>query len=215
MTVERCVLVDSDARRRDLVCQRLRETSVEVEQFSWAREIDPERLEDAILLVFDQGQSVLSTVKLLVENLAGNSIIAYSAEPEIDRVVRTVKAGVESYLVWPFTTEQFLQAVNQIEIHTPMTVGNERIEAEAKQLIKQLTPREREILSGVIHGLSNQQIGEALGISARTVEIHRANMIKKLGAKNSAAAVKIALDAGFNDAAPSPNSNGDWIGEAA
>jgi FixJ family two-component response regulator len=96
-----------------------------------------------------------------------------------------------------------------------MTVGNERIEAEAKQLIKQLTPREREILSGVIHGLSNQQIGEALGISARTVEIHRANMIKKLGAKNSAAAVKIALDAGFNDAAPSPNSNGDWIGEAA
>lgn len=215
MTIQRCVLVDPDPRRRAMVCERLREVSISVEQFNWVREIDPENLEDATLLVFDQGQTVASIVKLLAENLASNSIIAYSAEPEIDRVVQTVKAGADSYLVWPFTAKHLRPVFRRIECQANWTTGNQRIEAQAKQLIKQLTRREREVLSGVIHGMSNQQISAALGISARTVEIHRANMISKIGARNSAAAVKIALEAGFNDAAPSRNASGDWFGEAA
>lgn len=215
MTVQRCVLVDPDTRRRAIVREHLREISMDVVECNWVREIDPESLEDEIFLAFDQGQTVASITKLLAQNLATNSIIAYSAEPEIDRVVQSVKAGADSYLVWPFTAHQLLPLFRKIERQASSSVGNQRSEAQAKQVIKRLTPREREVLSGVIHGMSNQQIGAVLGISVRTVEIHRANMIRKIGARNSAAAVKFALDAGFNDATLSQSSTGDWFGEAA
>ena len=60
-----------------------------------------------------------------------------------------------------------------------------------------LTSREAEVLHGIAWGRTNREIGKALGISDRTVEIHRRNLIQKLAGRNSAEAVRIALQAGF------------------
>ncbi|QIG52956.1 hypothetical protein G6N82_01165 [Altererythrobacter sp. BO-6] len=215
MMVQRCLVVDPEPNRRALVCKQLWEVAVDVEQFKWIKEVEPESLENATLFVSDQGEAVASIVQLVVENLVSIPIIAYSEDPEIDRVVQTIKVGADSYLAWPFAIEQILTVFKKIECQVARSLGNKRLEAMAKQLIKQLTKREREILSGVIHGWSNQQIGAALGISARTVEIHRANVIKKLGARNSASAVKIALDAGFNDTPRLQSSSEDCSAGAA
>jgi DNA-binding CsgD family transcriptional regulator len=58
---------------------------------------------------------------------------------------------------------------------------------------KPLTPREREVLERLVAGASNKEVGRALGISPRTVEVHRARIMGKLGARNAADLVRIAL----------------------
>lgn len=63
--------------------------------------------------------------------------------------------------------------------------------------VQLLSPREGEVLSGIAYGLTNREIGQWLGISSRTVEIHRMHAIQKLAARNSADAVRIAIGAGF------------------
>ena len=61
--------------------------------------------------------------------------------------------------------------------------------------MQKLTRREREVLEGVADGLSNRMIGERLRISPRTVEIHRANMLNKMGASHTSEAIRIAIEA--------------------
>ena len=65
----------------------------------------------------------------------------------------------------------------------------------ARARVERLTRREREVLGGVASGLSNRLIGEKLSISPRTVEIHRANMLNKLGANHTSDAIRIAIEA--------------------
>ena len=68
-------------------------------------------------------------------------------------------------------------------------------EAMARSRVQRLTRREREVLTGVADGLSNRLIGERLEISPRTVEIHRANMLNKMGASHTSEAIRIAIEA--------------------
>ncbi len=68
-------------------------------------------------------------------------------------------------------------------------------EAHARSRGQKLTRREREVLEGVADALSNRMIGERLQISPRTVEIHRANMLNKMGASHTSEAICIAIEA--------------------
>jgi DNA-binding CsgD family transcriptional regulator len=64
--------------------------------------------------------------------------------------------------------------------------------AELKR-VQRLTPREREVLAELIAGASNKEAGRRLGVSPRTIEVHRAHIMEKLGARNAADLVRIAL----------------------
>ena len=68
---------------------------------------------------------------------------------------------------------------------------------EAKGRVERLTPRERDVLVGLVDGLTNKMIAEALDISPRTVEIHRANLMEKLEATSLSAVLRIAFAAGI------------------
>ena len=69
--------------------------------------------------------------------------------------------------------------------------------AEAEKRLAHLSPRERDILDGLVDGLTNKGIANSLDISPRTVEIHRANMMDKLGVDSLSAALRIAFAAGL------------------
>lgn len=71
----------------------------------------------------------------------------------------------------------------------------------ARARVARLSPREREVLRGLVEGRQNKEIALALGLSHRTVEIHRANLLRRLGARTLAEAVRVALDAGMRPAA--------------
>ena len=77
------------------------------------------------------------------------------------------------------------------------TAGAAQRKAEAHRRAERLTQRERDVLLGLIHGNSNKETAMALGISPRTVEIHRGNMMARLNARSTGDAVRMGLEAGL------------------
>ena len=72
-----------------------------------------------------------------------------------------------------------------------------RFDAEVTKRVELLTPREREVMTGILAGLTNVQVGKALDISGRTVEVHRASIMDKIGVANTAQLVRVLTLAGF------------------
>ena len=123
------------------------------------------------------------------------SVVAFSENPVPTRIVRAILDGSIDYFEWPCPAEQLVHILDTAET-TGKTLGNLRLrEARAKSRMQRLTTREREVLNGVKDGLSNRRIGEQLAISPRTVEIHRANMLTKMGAQHTSEAIRIAIEA--------------------
>ena len=110
-------------------------------------------------------------------------------------MVRAVLAGALDYIDWPVGAAEVRTAIMLAE-QSGAAIGNARLrEAMARSRMQKLTRREREVLSWVADGLSNRLIGARLEISPRTVEIHRANMLTKMGASHTSEAIRIAVEA--------------------
>ena len=108
-------------------------------------------------------------------------------------------AGATGFLRWPFDDREFIDTLNRMSNEGELRVRRERMLFEAKTQVESLSRRERQVLTALIGGLSNKQIGEALEISPRTVEIHRSHMMTKLKARSVADAVRMALYAGLDE----------------
>jgi FixJ family two-component response regulator len=122
-------------------------------------------------------------------------VIGFAQEPDTRQVVSAVLEGAIDYIAWPFTREDITRVVNDAEAKAEVFGSTKLREALARSRVDRLTKREREVLAGVAGGLSNRMIGEKLSISPRTVEIHRANMLTKMGANHTSEAIRIAIEA--------------------
>ena len=103
-----------------------------------------------------------------------------------------MKAGAVDFLEKPFNDQQLLDAIHQA-ITSDEPVRRERAErAEVQRRLETLTPREREVLALVVTGLLNKQIGAELRVSEKTVKIHRARVMEKMGANSLPHLVRMA-----------------------
>ena len=110
-------------------------------------------------------------------------------------IFRAALTKALNFLQWPCDPARILTAIELAE-GAAASIGSLRLrEARARSRLQKLTRREREVLEGVADGLSNRMIGERLRISPRTVEIHRANMLNKMGANHTSEAIRIAIEA--------------------
>ena len=150
---------------------------------------------DGLLLVHDSD----GAIGLLLEHMGRTGdwlpIIAFAEEPPTRTIVAAVLQGAVDYLVWPFTEADLGESVAIAIARAHSVAGSKLKEAVARSRVERLTRREREVLAGVAGGLSNRLIGEKLKISPRTVEIHRANMLSKMGAHHTSEAIRIAIEA--------------------
>ncbi|WP_434733578.1 response regulator FixJ [Rhizobium sp. YTUHZ044] len=119
-------------------------------------------------------------------------VIVITGQGDIAAAVRAMKAGASDFLEKPVREEALIAAINA-------AVGQKRpggavadSESVAARL-RQLTQREHQVLAGVLDGLQNKMIAYQLGISARTVEVHRANVMAKMGARNLAELMRMAI----------------------
>jgi len=126
--------------------------------------------------------------------------IAYGENPPTERVVQVMLTGVSGYLSWPFNSNELLNTLDQMLEANAGRQLRERAMARARGQVEELTPRERQVLTALVAGMSNKEIAKALSISPRTIEIHRAHMMTRLEANSIAEAVKIALYAGLDEA---------------
>ncbi|WP_374281557.1 response regulator transcription factor [Novosphingobium sp.] len=187
-------LVDADFRRRAAISHSLAGTNIHAEPFEDLDELARRWPRDGLILVHDEGLMVRRTIDLMTEVGEWLPVVAYSERPDTHRVVQAILTGAIDYLDWPFAEPEVRQAVAVAE-ESRGTQGSARLrEAMARSRIQKLTKREREVLAGVADGLSNRLIGERLAISPRTVEIHRANMLNKMGANHTSEAIRIAIE---------------------
>ena len=121
-------------------------------------------------------------------------VIATSYDPRPTCVVEAIKAGALDYLGLPLQEERLDNAIDRISGEADAYAQARRKMVEAQNRIAALSPREREVLDWLAEGCSNKMIARALSISPRTVEIHRANMMTKLGADHPSQAVRLRLE---------------------
>ena len=122
-------------------------------------------------------------------DLANTLFIYVTALTERDQVRQGMLAGADDYLPKPFSAQELLAAVTTrlkrwALLREPG--GQNRITAKQRDILQKTTPREREVLLMVARGVTTKDIGAQLFISPRTVEVHRAQLMKKLGATNAA-----------------------------
>lgn len=127
--------------------------------------------------------------------LANTLFIYVTALSEREQVRQGMLAGADDYLPKPFTAQELLAAVTtRLKRWAALleTGGQNRITPTQRDILQKITPREREVLLLVARGVTTKDIGAQLFISPRTVEVHRAQLMKKLGATNAAALARWA-----------------------
>lgn len=118
--------------------------------------------------------------------------IVITGQGDIAAAVQAMKAGASDFLEKPLREEALIAAIN-------LAMGQRRpgsAIADSESVaarVRQLTDREHQVLTGVLDGLQNKMIAYHLGISSRTVEVHRANVMAKMGARNLAELMRMAI----------------------
>ena len=115
-------------------------------------------------------------------------VVMITAYAEVDAAVTSFRNGAVHFLRKPFTRTDFLAALAEAEL-----VGRRRRDESSRRQqtapLQSLTARENEVLNALAEGLQSKNIAWQLGISTRTVEMHRSNILAKLGARNTSQAV--------------------------
>lgn len=129
-------------------------------------------------------------------------VIVMTGHGEVPVAVRAMKLGAVDFIEKPFSEEALLACFATAFALLDEREASGRRRREARERVAQLTSRERDILEGLLAGEANKQLAARLGISLRTVEMHRGNMMDRLGCASLAEALALAIEAGMQPAVP-------------
>ena len=120
-------------------------------------------------------------------------VLILTGHGDVELARRAFKAGAVDFLEKPVDETRLVQAIEEAfgRAHAAQAAGSERLRAH--QMLALLTPREQEVMRLVVAGMHNRDIGPKLAISVRTVEVHKARLMSKLGVGNVADLVRISL----------------------
>lgn len=152
---------------------------------------------DGIIIARDN--ALEGGIAMVLDRLSRSDIwlplVAFDDAPRPGRIVEAIKAGALDYLSLPLDPEKFSLCLARIAGEAEQFGTARKRMIDARNRIANLSRREREVLDWLAAGSSNKIIARELDISPRTVEIHRANMMSKLGATHAAEAVRLKMEA--------------------
>ncbi|MDY7523699.1 response regulator transcription factor [Sphingomonas sp. 10B4] len=128
-------------------------------------------------------------------------VIMLTGHGDVTLAVRAIKAGALEFLEKPFERAALLAAIDAAFKHAARDKRDHVASADAVVRLAALTPRERDVLDGMVLGRPNKLIAFDLGIATRTVEVHRANLMDKVHARSLSDVLRIAFAAGLGEAA--------------
>ncbi|HEY7843415.1 MAG TPA: response regulator FixJ [Bradyrhizobium sp.] len=137
----------------------------------------------------------------LVRKLKGGGsscpVILITGHGDVVLAVEAMKAGAADFIEKPFDDAALLGAIRAALEARPVALGDNAAKKEAEAQLAELSPRERDVLQGLVAGKINKVIAHELAISPRTVEVYRANLMAKTGARSMSELMRIALAAGM------------------
>lgn len=143
------------------------------------------------------GMDGLEVQQALAADGIGMPVIVLTGHGDIGTAVRAMKAGAVDFLEKPFEKAKLIDAIEAGFAQLDDKASRADRSLSASTAISALTDRERDVLEGLAQGLPNKTIAYDLGISPRTVEVHRANLMNKLGVRSLSDALRLAFAAGM------------------
>lgn len=195
---EAIYIVDDDPAVRDALSVLLNMEGYVVETFSdgdaFIKSASKSVPACIMLDVHMPGRSGIEILKALNAENYPAPIFIISGQGDIPMAVEAIRNGAFDFIEKPFSAETVL-----VRVRESLAAMKQRETSENTLSFPgadQLTRRELEVLKEITDGASNKEAGRSLGISPRTVEVHRARIMEKLGARNAADLVRIVLDRG-------------------
>jgi two-component system response regulator FixJ len=194
-------VVDDDDAVRDSLSRFLRIAGFDAEDFSSASQfldaLPTLGLGCLVLDIHMPGLSGLDAQQFLNERGSPLPVIILTGSGDIAMAVRAMKNGAVEFIEKPYEDTTLLAALEagfeRLDARLNAAAARER----ALTAVDGLSPREREVLQGMLAGLPNKLISHRLGLSTRTVEVYRANLMEKLGVRSLSAALRLGLAAGL------------------
>ena len=182
-------VVDDDVSVREALEPLIRYAGWQPETFASAQEfLDRPRLTVPSCLVLDVSLPDLNGLDLQkrIVDRTDMPIIFITGHGDVPMTVRAMKAGAVEFLTKPFDDEALLSAIRNAIERSEAALGDEANLRVLRERYASLSPREREVMSLVVSGLLNKQVGGELGISEITVKAHRGRVMQKMKAASLA-----------------------------
>jgi FixJ family two-component response regulator len=192
-------VVDDDQAMRNSLKWLIESVSMQVETFESAdafiNSYYPGRSGCLLLDVRMPGMSGLELQEYLRVNQIAIPVIIITGHGDVPMAVRAMKSGAVDFIEKPFNDELLLESIRHALALDVKQRDMQKQRAEIATRLARLTPREHEVMVMVTNGKANKEIATSLGVSAKTVEAHRARVMEKMEANSLAELVRMAINA--------------------
>lgn len=197
-------IVDDDDGLRDSLNLLMKKSGYKAHIYASAAEFlaayEPNKAGCLLLDVRMPGINGLELQQKLATENYDIPIIIMTGHADVNMAVQAMKNGAIDFIEKPFHNQELLTILQQCMVEASKKQHKRHSDLQTSKIISQLTPREREIMNHIADGLPNKKVAKLLSISVRTVEAHRASIMKKLNIKTLPDLVRLKLiDKGISE----------------
>jgi two-component system response regulator FixJ len=197
----RIALVDDDEWVRFSTARLLRAEGYQVDCYesgdAFLQSGDAASVDVVLLDMQMPGSSGIDTLRALGKGSDRPCILMLSGHGDVGLAVQAMKLGALDFIEKPASPKILVSALDQALSHHASKGAKAAVRKAACRRLEQLSDRQRQVLARMVEGRPNKLIAFELGLSIRTVEAYRAQLLDKLGVRSTAEAVRIAIDAGM------------------
>ncbi len=201
MTADSTVfVVDDDEAMRNSLRWLIESVGLKTETFASAQEFlqawSPDRPGCLVVDVRMPGMSGLELQEKLRERDIRVPVIVLTGHGDVPMAVRAMKAGVVDFLEKPCNDQMLLDCIQHALEKDSGQRATSELQARIRARMEDLTPRERVVMDMIVRGGANKDVAQELGVSIRTIEVHRAKVMEKMGAESLAELVRMSIAVG-------------------
>ncbi|WP_407114351.1 response regulator FixJ [Bradyrhizobium sp. LMG 9283] len=201
MIGRRILVIDDDAAMRDSLAFLLDVNGFYVATYETATEFLNDGGSGPVDCIVSDiripGMSGLELVRKLKADRVDCPVVLITGHGDVSLAVEAMKAGAVDFIEKPFEEEVLLRAINSALEARPTKPADDAAKLQAEARLADLSSRERDVLKGLVAGKINKVIAHDLGISPRTVEVYRANLMAKTNVRSMSELMRIAINAGL------------------